>query len=260
MTPKFIDNSLTENISNNSANETSMNNDVVLDNFNIGLETHDKMVLHHIIKNIKPKVIQNNQQIDVPVNIGNRELWETIQYEGYYRDKNGKILVPLIALNRNNIEKNRQYMSKIDSTFPQKAFVAETSYSSRNRYDRFSILNNVIPQKQLYVVQVPDYITITYDVSMITNYMFQMNSLVESFMYAENSYWGDDTYKFKVMIENISNSSEFTVGEERYIRNEFSIKLNGYIIPNVIQKELNKEGMYYSKSKFVMLSEVVDKF
>jgi len=247
----------TINVTNNSAEEVSLNEDVTLDNFDIGLEDNDKAIIHHIINTIKPRIFQNNQSIEVPVQMGNRELWESIQYNGYYRDKNEKLLVPLIVLNRSNLERNREYINKIDPSFPQTNFVIETKYNKRNSYDRFSILNNVIPQKEIHVVQVPDYLTITYDVFIVTNYLAHMNHLVESFLYANNSYWGDEKYKFKVMIENISNSTEFSVGEERLIRNEFSIKLNGYILPKVVQKDLNRIGKYNSKSKFVIKSEVV---
>lgn len=247
----------TTSTSNNSAKEVSLNNDVTLDNFDIGLEDNDKAVIHHIVNTIKPRVFQNNLSIEVPVQIGNRELWESIQYNGYYRDKNSELLFPIIVLNRSNVERNREYINKIDPLFPQTNFVIETKYNRRNSYDRFSILNNVIPQKEIHVIQVPDYLTITYDVFVVTNFVEHMNHLTEQFLYANNSYWGDEKYKFKVMIENISNSTEFSVGEERLIRNEFSIKLNGYILPKVIQKDLNKIGKYNSKSKFVIKSEVV---
>ena len=70
--------------------------------------------------------------------------------------------------------------------------------------------HHIIPQKELHVVQVPDYVTLTYDVFMITNFFEHMNHLVESFIYANNSYWGDGKYKFKVSYENISNSTEFS--------------------------------------------------
>lgn len=262
MTTLILKQDISKNVKNseNSANEISLNNDVTLDGYNIGLEEHDKAVLYHINTNIKPIVIQNNQQIVVPVSIGNNEMWQAVQYEAHMRDKNGKLLVPFIILNRNGIEPNKEYMNKIDPSFPQKSFIVETKYNKRNSYDRFSILNNVIPSRTLYNIQVPDYITINYDVMMITNYMFQMNHLVESFLYANNSYWGDENYKFKVLIENISDSSEFSIGEERYFRNEFSIKLNGYILPKTLQRDLNKDGKYYSKSKFVIKSEVVTKF
>ena len=244
----------------NSAKNLSFNDDVVQSNFEIGLEDHDRTILKHIENVIRPQLYQNNQLINVPVSVGNNEIWQTIQQEGYYRDKNGKLLVPFIVLNRSNVEPNREYINKIDPSFPQTNFVIETSYNKRNSYDKFSILNNISPQKEIHVVQVPDYVTLTYDVFMITNFFSHMNHLVESFIYANNSYWGDEKYKFKVLFDNISNSTEFAIGEERFIKNEFSIKLNGYILPKVLQKDLNQIGKYNSKSKFVIKSETVTSF
>jgi hypothetical protein len=244
-------------IIDNSANNLSFNDDVLQSNFEIGLEDHDRAILKHIENVIKPQLYQNNQLITVPISVGNNEIWQTIQQEGYYRDVNGKLLVPFIVLNRTNVETNREYINKIDPSFPQTNFVIETKYNKRNSYDKFSILNNIIPQKELHVIQVPDYVTLTYEVFMITNFFQHMNHLVESFVYANNSYWGDGKYKFKVNYENISNSTEFSIGEERFIKNQFSIKLNGYILPKVLQKDINQLGKYNSKSKLTIKTETV---
>ena len=37
-----------------------------------------------------------------------------IQADGYYRDTNGKLVIPLIMYKRNGIEKNRNLGNKID--------------------------------------------------------------------------------------------------------------------------------------------------
>lgn len=256
----FIDTSNNKEVINeNSARDISMNNDNILDNFNIGLLEHDSAVLYHIENNIKPFIVQNSKLVKVPVLIGNPEIWASVQYDGYYRDKEGKIMAPLIIFNRVDIGKRRDYMNKVDPTFPRTNFTAYSKYSKRNYYDKFSVLTGQVPQKELHIVQIPDYLSLTYDVVIETNYQSQMNHLLEAFLYAENSYWGDEKYKFKAKIENISDTSQFSIDEERLIKSQFSIQLDGYIIPKVIQKDLNMIGKNYSTVKVRIDSEVVNK-
>jgi hypothetical protein len=46
-------------------------------------------------------------------------------------------------------------------------------------------------------------------------------------------------------------------GQERIAKSEFTIKLNGYIIPDTLQKDLNSVKKYLSKSTINFTNEVV---
>ena len=66
-----------------------------------------------------------------------------------------------------------------------------------------------------------------------------MNKIVEAINYASDSYWGDPArFKFRAMIDSFTTVIEVEDGKDRAIKSNFDIKLNGYIIPDVVQKDL----------------------
>jgi uncharacterized protein (DUF1330 family) len=48
-----------------------------------------------------------------------------------------------------------------------------------------------------------------------------------------------------------------TTGRDRLVKGTFDINLRGYIIPDVIQKDLNSIKKYNSKAKVTITSETV---
>jgi hypothetical protein len=53
----------------------------------------------------KPFVIQNGIRIEVPVIYGAPERWKSVQRDGYYKDKNGAIMAPLLMFKRDTLKK-----------------------------------------------------------------------------------------------------------------------------------------------------------
>ena len=65
-----------------------------------------------------------------------------------------------------------------------------------------------MPTKDLLVTTPPNYVNISYDFVLWTNFISQMNSLVEAFTEFNNQYWGTGLErKFFSLIENISDAS-----------------------------------------------------
>jgi hypothetical protein len=132
------------------------------------------------------------------------ERWKSVQQDGYYRDTNGKLVLPVIMYKRDSVEKNRSLGNKIDGNLASLFQVFETRYNQRNQYDNFSVLTNRIPSKQYYVSVVPDYVTLTYSVSIFTNYVEQNNKIIEAIEFAADSYWGDpNRWQFRTMIDHL---------------------------------------------------------
>ena len=88
--------------------DTSFKKDKTKD-LHIGLEDIDNAILYYFKNIIKPSVLQDNKQIEVPVIYGAPELWKSVQNDGYYRDFQGKMMVPIIMFKRDSIEKNRTW-------------------------------------------------------------------------------------------------------------------------------------------------------
>ena len=159
-------------------------------------------------------------------------------------------MAPMIMFKRESFSKNRDLGNKLDGNTANLYQIFEKKYTSTNRYDRFSILTNTIPVKEFIATVVPDYITIIYSFVVFTEYVEQMNHILESINYASDSYWGDiKRFKFKARIDDFSNIVQFTVGEDRAVKSTFNIILNGYIIPESINKELSAIKKIYSKSQ-----------
>lgn len=226
--------------------------------FTIGLLDIDSSIMYYFKEVIKPSFIQDNQTFSVPILYSDPERWKSVQEDGFYRNQEGKIMVPLITYRRTSIEKNRNLANKLDANLPHNFAVFESTYSRRNSYDNFSVLNNRFPTKELHGIIVPDYVTITYECILFTNYMIHMNNLIESINFASDSYWGDpERFKFRARIDNFSDTIDLTQGEDRAIKSTFNIILHGYMIPNTINKDLVDTGKFYSKSRIVIGGEAI---
>ena len=225
--------------------------------FTVGLEDIDGAIMYYFQNVIQPYVIQNNQRIEVPIIYGSPERWKSVQKDGYYKDKNGAIMLPLLMFKRNDIVKNRSIANKLDANAPFNYQTFTKNYNKQDFYSNFNILNNRIPVKTYYAVVMPDYVTINYSCVVQTYYMDQMNRIVEAINYASDSYWGNpQRYQFKAMIDSISTPVELVTNNNRSVKATFDIKVNGYIIPEVMQKyQANVSKKFYSAGKIIFALE-----
>ena len=239
---------------------TTRKDDTVQD-VSIGLEDHDEAIMYYFNEVIKPSVISNGDRVNVPIMYGAPERWKAVQQDGYFRDKEGKLQVPLIMFKRNTIERRRDLGNKMDGNNPQLHYTFQERYTKRNQYDNFSALQGKIPQKQFHAVVVPDFVIINYTCTIWCDYLSQMNKLIESVNYSSDSYWGDkDTFKFNAKIDTFNNTTELNIGDNRIVKTDFGLKLQGYLVPNSINKELTqKPSKFFSKSSVVFKDELTTK-
>ena len=242
----------------NRALQTSFKGDTVKP-FSVGIQDIDEAIFYYFENVIQPSVIQNGARLPVPIIYGSPEKWKSYQKDGYYRDQQGKIQAPLIMFKRNNIAKNRQIANKLDANNPQNFGVFNKRYTQRNAYDNFKVLNNRIPQQEYYAVVMPDYLTVTYTCIVFTYYVEQLNKIVEAMEYASDAYWGNpQRYQFKAMIDSFGFQTELTNNDERVVRSTFDIKINGYIIPEILQKDITAIKKFSNKTKIIFSMETVD--
>ena len=235
-------------IRKNRGYQRSVKNDDVKQ-FSIGLRDIDETIIYYFNNVIKPSVLQNGKRINVPVLYGSPERWKAVQADGFYRDKNGKIQTPLIMFKRDSIEKNRSLGNKMDANNPNNFAIFQKRYSKKNVYDRFSTLNNRDEVKELYGVIIPDYVNITYSCIIFTEYVEQMNKIVESINFASDAYWGDpERFNFRAMIDSYSTTTEVNQGQDRTVKTNFSINMMGHIVPDSINTSIANMNKFYSKS------------
>jgi hypothetical protein len=239
----------------NRSEKMSFKNDTTKP-FTVGLQDIDESIMYYFQNVIRPTVIQNDVRMAVPVIYGSPERWKSTQKDGYYKDKNGAIMSPLIMFKRDNIEKNRSLTNKLDANSPHLYTSWAKLYNLKNDYSNFSVLTNHIPVQQFIVNVVPDYVTLTYSCTIQTYYMEQLNKIIEAINYASDSYWGDpERFKFKASIDSYSTTVEITDNTNRIVKGTFSMKLSGYIIPDSIQKELLSIKKFNSKSQVIIVAE-----
>jgi hypothetical protein len=241
----------------NRGNQFSFKNDSVKP-LTISLEDLDWAIMYYFQNIIKPSVFQNGEQINVPIIYGSPEKWKSYQKDGFYRDLNNKIMAPLIMFKKNNIEKNRSLTNKLDANNPHNIAITGQRYSKQNAYSKFNLLNGAKPEKTYYASVVPDYLTVTYDCVIFTYYVDQLNKIIEAVQYASDAYWGDpERFKFKATIDSFPVTTELSDNNERSVRSAFSIRLFGYIVPDVIQKAETFVGKFSDRNKLTVTLETI---
>ena len=114
----------------NRGNQLSFKGDTVKP-FNVGIQDIDESIMYYFENVIQPTVFQNGTTIPIPIIYGSPERMKSIQKDGYYRDKAGKIMAPLIMYKRNNIEKNYSIGNKLDANQPHNYAVSQKHYSKQ---------------------------------------------------------------------------------------------------------------------------------
>lgn len=195
----------------------------------VSLVDIDTAIAQYMSDAIIPPLEENGNTLKVPLTYGNAERWTNVRKEGYLRDDRGKIQIPLVMFKRNSIERDSslQFFNE-DLYLP-----TYKKWNKKNKYDRFSLMNNTKPSYELYNIRVPEYVTLTYEVMIWTSFTEHMNKVVEAFQWATDRYWGsDDKYKFRVRIDSFDNQQELGEGSERIIRTSFTMSVNAYLLPD----------------------------
>ena len=226
----------------NKGTHTSRKDDTVKD-ISIGLQDHDEAIMYYFNNVIRPSVIINGDRSPVPIIYGSPERWKGVQNDGYFRDKEGKIQVPLIMFKRDSIEKRRDLGNKLDGNNPQLFYSFQEKYTKRNHYDNFSVLQGRKPQKEMYKVVMPDFVKLKYTCTIWCDFMAQMNKLVEMINYSSDSYWGDkERFQFNARIDTYDNITEIAQGDNRVVKTNFGLEIQGYLVPDSLSKKLASEN------------------
>jgi hypothetical protein len=225
--------------------------------FSIGLKEIDTAVIKHIRNIMKPKVKEQNEIISVPVLYGNEERWKSIKDRGTLRDKNGVIILPMIVIKRTSLGFNEDMPLSFDNDVRGK-FISvvrsSSGWSKNNRYDRFAVLTGQKPVQEFIKTGMPDFVRCSYSIVMMTSFIEQMNDLNSLWIEHLETYFGDQTsYRFLSSLDgDISNEIEMESQGERMIRNEFSMTVKGYMIPEFTDNVFGKTaelGRAYTPKK-----------
>ena len=249
-----------QRISFNRGTKISRNSPAVKDdvkNFTVGLMDMDSSILYYFNEVIKPEVEVNKEKVKVPCIYASPERWNQITKQGFLRDKKRQIIVPLIVFKRTGMSRDDNMpIDKLDANDPKIFYSFQKRYSQQNRFDKFSVLQNIEPNREYYNVAMPDYVSLTYEFTIWTSYIEQMNSIVENINFSDGAYWGEPgKMRFRTKIESFSDASQ--VEGERLIKTTFGMNLNGYILPESFNNEITTQK--YLTPKKIIIREETDK-
>jgi hypothetical protein len=242
----------------NRALDYSLKGDTDKD-FSIGLDDLTEAVQYYFDKVLKLSVIQNNTKINVPVIYGTPENWKSVQDDGYYRDQTGKMFAPLIMYKRTETTPNRGLGNKLDGNKVHNVQIFEKRYNNRNNYGNFTVLAERTPEKEYVVAITPDYVTLEFECMMWTYLVEQMDKLIEILNFSSRSYWGDpNRFQFYSQIETFTDDIAYEIGEDRAVMSRFNLTLNGYLIPDSVNKSVASANRYFGVSKVIFGLETAD--
>jgi hypothetical protein len=200
-------------------------------NISVGIMDMDSAIMYYFNEVIKPEVDINEEKVKVPCIYASPERWLTISKQGYLRDKKRQIIVPLIVFKRTGMSRDDNMpVDKLDANDPKLFYSFQKKFTQQNRYDKFSVQQNITPGREYYNVAMPDYVQLSYEFTIWTSYIEQMNKIVEKINYSDGAYWGEPgKMRFRTRIESFSDASQ--IEGERLIKTTFSLNLNGYIVP-----------------------------
>ena len=221
-------------IQHNRSSQMSFKDDATKQ-FSVGVKDIDEALFYYFNNVLKPQVTQNGKTINVPLVYASPERWAAMQKDGYYRDKNGKTMVPLVMFKRSSFEKDNTIGNKLDGNKVHNVEYFETRYSRRNNYDNFSVLQNQLPQREYILGVIPDYLTINYEMSIFTDFTEQMNEITEAIEFSARSYWGDpEKFMFRADIKTFNTPTLLESGVDRANKTDMTLIVNAYIIPKTI--------------------------
>lgn len=241
-------------ISENRAFNTRRDTDKVK-NVGISLEDIDTTIFNYLNDYINPSVVVGGgNRIKVPIVYGSPEKWKSTQIDGFLKDYNGKIQLPILMFKRDSFTKNESLMTlNRYLNFP-----VMTRYTEKNKYDKFSILTDAIaPVNNVFMITLPDHIKITYSFKVWTELVEQLNGIIEKINFSIEDYWGDkERYRFRVSAGDYSTPVEVEVNEDRVVRGEFTLTVMGYLLPDSYEDRKLTTQKLLTPRKVVVGSEV----
>lgn len=211
----------------------------------------DYAIKWFIDNEIQPQIEANNELIKVPVIFANGEKWDNVRRLGYLRDEKGMLQSPIIVLKRNSVVE-RDQLRKLDVNYPVPGnFLSyRKKYNKRNRYEDELF---PIPKQQrsesneIYVLPIPEYVDVEYDMMIWTDFTTQMNELIEQIMPYGTFAWGNEFNQYRTFVRQINFETINTVGDDRLVRATTSLTVNGTLMADQEYRQSTVQKRYSIK-------------
>ncbi len=222
------------------------------------IESVDTGLYDWVNKNLDIHTKTNKGIYKVPVLwLGSERVWQ-IKKDVRIRDKVGKLILPLLTVNRSSVSKdpnfkgvyqaniveNKDYkggavpvVSRInqDKTQNFQSEIAQKASNNKEQTGKNDENNQVI--YDTYNSPIPVYVTMMYSITLRTEYQQQMNDLLQPFVTTTgqvNSFvFGNEDHKYEAFIQqdfSMNNNTTNVGEEERMFETKIEIKVLGYLV------------------------------
>lgn len=220
----------------------------------------DYAIKSFIDDSIQPQIKENGQLISVPVIFANGEKWDNVRRLGFMRDEKGKLQSPLIMIKRNSVNE-RDAVKRLDVNRNPDANVRayKQRYNERNRYEDelFPIPKNEPAQSEkIYVVDIPRYVTIEYELLLWCDFTSQLNELIDQIMPYSRFAWGNETNRFPTQIGQFAFETVNTIGEDRLVRANVNLTVQAALLAEQQTRQSTLKKMFSMKK--VVFDNVID--
>ena len=210
----------------------------------------DYAIKWFIENDIRPQITADQTLIDIPIIYANGEKWDNVQRLGYLRDEKGMLQSPVIMLKRNSvIERDNIKTLDVNYNPNENVLTYRSKYNERNRYNdpMPNIGNQGAAQDKIYVINIPKYVTIEYDMMIWCDFTIQLNDVIEQILPYGRFSWGNETSKFPTTIGAVNLETINTVGEDRLVRATIPLTVLATLLPESEARISTIKKMYAIK-------------
>lgn len=220
----------------------------------------DYAIKWYIDNEIQPQIKHRKELVNVPVIFANGEKWDNVQRLGYIRDEKGMLQSPIIMIKRNSVaERDDLKNLDVNRTQAGSKIIYKNQYNSRNRYidSLFPIpKNEPQPSQEIFLIDIPKYVTVSYDLLMWCDFTTQINDLVDQILPYNRFAWGNQANSFSTYMDQVSFETVNTVGEDRLVRATLPINVHGTLLSGQEARQSTIQKMYSVKK--VRFDTIVD--
>lgn len=220
----------------------------------------DYAIKWYIENEIQPQIKADDVLISVPVMYSNGEKWDNVRRLGYLRDEKGMLQSPLILLKRNSVAENdSQRTLNVNRDVAGNQIIHRQKYNKRNRYEDelFPVpTSQPASSNEIYLIDVPRYVTVEYEMMLWCDFTTQMNDLIEQIFGYSRFAWGNEGNKYPTTMGSISFETINTVGEDRLVRATIPLTVRGNLLAEQKTRMSTIKKMYSIKK--VSFDTVVD--
>ena len=211
----------------------------------------DFAIKWYIDNEIQPQIADNEILLPVPVIFANGEKWDNVRRLGYLRDEKGMLQSPIIMLKRNSAVERDNLRTLDVNRIPSNNFLTyKQRYNPKNRYEADLVplpTNNPQPSEMLYVIDIPKYVTVEYDMMIWCDFTTQLNDVIDQILPYGRYLWGNEENRFATAIGSIAFETVNTVGEDRLVRATIPLTVHGTLLSEQEARVATLKKMYSVK-------------